>query len=158
MVTNLQKYAEIQAMVQKDARDIAEQVYKQNAAQFGVAKVPLHYHNGSDAPIIPPLSVRGFKNLPAISGGILDPATLGGRIPYWIQPETSITQRPEIPVFPLPVISGDIGGESLPFTEAAAGDAPDGTLLIYKEAAAWQLWIRLFGSWHGVDLPLTPTP
>lgn len=46
----LDMYAKIQAMVQKEARDIAKQVYKEEGTQYGVASVPFHIHNGADAP------------------------------------------------------------------------------------------------------------
>ena len=60
--SKMEKYAEIQAMVQKEARDIAEQVYKENANRYGVAKVPLHYHNGIDSPFLinPAVTYIGF--------------------------------------------------------------------------------------------------
>ena len=56
----MEKYAEFQAMVQKDARDIATQVYNELGTKFGVAKVPLHAHNGVDSPKLPPSSSTAF--------------------------------------------------------------------------------------------------
>ncbi len=53
MDTKLQKYAEIQPLVQKDANDIAVKVYNELGTEFGVAKVPYHEHNGIDSPNIP---------------------------------------------------------------------------------------------------------
>lgn len=60
--SNLEKYAEIQALVQKEARAIAMEVYKKEGTQFGVAKVPYHIHNGTDSPEIvsPSVSYIGF--------------------------------------------------------------------------------------------------
>ncbi len=55
--TNLQKYQEIQAMVRKDATDIAEQVYKDKASQYDVVKAPIHYHNGVDLPAISEVNI-----------------------------------------------------------------------------------------------------
>jgi hypothetical protein len=52
--SKLEQYAKIQAMVQKEAREIAEQVYTQKAAQFAVPKVPYHEHNGVDSPSLNP--------------------------------------------------------------------------------------------------------
>lgn len=49
----LEIYAKIQAMVQKDAEDIAKKVYNKEATQYGVSKTPLHYHNDVDSPKIP---------------------------------------------------------------------------------------------------------
>lgn len=37
-------------MVQKEATDIARKVYAEEAAKYGVAKVPNHTHNGYDSP------------------------------------------------------------------------------------------------------------
>lgn len=48
----LNEYSKIQALIEKDARRIAEQVYNENAKKYGVAKVPLHRHNGFDSPQI----------------------------------------------------------------------------------------------------------
>lgn len=57
MNTPLEKYAEIQAMVQKEARDIAMSVYNEMGTKFGVSQVPLHSHNGIDSPRIPSTSI-----------------------------------------------------------------------------------------------------
>lgn len=50
-------YQEIQKLVQKDAEDAARRVYQKEATKFGVAKVPLHYHNNVDSPNIPESSI-----------------------------------------------------------------------------------------------------
>lgn len=50
-------YAQIQALVQKEARDQALKVYKEQGNRYGVAKVPLHYHNNIDSPNIPSSSI-----------------------------------------------------------------------------------------------------
>lgn len=78
METPLQKYAEIQAMVQKDARDIAEKVYAEKGTSYGVAKVPLHYHNGIDSPTLiqPAVSYIGF--VPYMEDPLLQYALPGG--------------------------------------------------------------------------------
>lgn len=49
MATKLQKYAEIQAMVQKEIQSEFPKLYQQYATKFGVADVPLHTHNGLDS-------------------------------------------------------------------------------------------------------------
>lgn len=51
-VSKMQRYEEIQALVQKDARDEATKVFKQLATQYGINKSPLHYHDGVDLPKI----------------------------------------------------------------------------------------------------------
>lgn len=52
--TKLQQYADIQALVQKDARDVAKKVYKEESdkSKYKVPQVPYHTHNGSDSPSI----------------------------------------------------------------------------------------------------------
>jgi len=50
-------YAQIQALVQKEARDQALKVYKEQGNRYGIAKVPLHYHNNIDSPNIPSQSI-----------------------------------------------------------------------------------------------------
>lgn len=44
---------ELQNFVQKEARDVATQVYKDLGTQMGVAQVPVHIHNGIDTNQIP---------------------------------------------------------------------------------------------------------
>ncbi len=58
----LDKYADIQAMVQKDARDIASQVYRELGSQYGVPEVPYHIHMGTDSPKI---NYNDLLNIPA---------------------------------------------------------------------------------------------
>lgn len=55
--TPLQFYESIQALVQKDARDVATNVYNELGTQYDVPSVPVHQHDGSDALAIP------FENL-----------------------------------------------------------------------------------------------
>lgn len=50
--TKLETYEEIQALVQKDARDVAIKVYNEKATQYGVPKVPYHVHNGVDSSLV----------------------------------------------------------------------------------------------------------
>lgn len=59
-MTKLQEYAKLQALVQKEARAIAEQVYDEKAAKYGVAKVPLHRHNGFDSPQVRIQDIAGI--------------------------------------------------------------------------------------------------
>lgn len=46
-------FLDLKPFIDKEAREIAEAVYKQKAQQFGVAKVPFHIHNGIDSPNVP---------------------------------------------------------------------------------------------------------
>lgn len=123
-----------------------------------------NYNSGS--PIIPPHSHNSTDNLQVDYSDIAG-TSLFAQLPV-AQKEKAQNRIIIVPsiengtlgigpgasIYPLPVISGDLGAEDLPFT--GDGTAPDGTLFLYKRATAWQLWICLFGSWHGVDLPLTP--
>lgn len=52
MATKLEQYAEIQGLVRKEIETMFPQLYSQQATKYGVAKVPLHVHNGFDAPQI----------------------------------------------------------------------------------------------------------
>ncbi len=154
--TKLQQYSEIQEMVRKESRDIAMQVYEEMASKYDVVNVPFHNHNNINSPILPATSVEGFVPLPANTGGVLSSGLLQQRQAYFYQKNEGLQSVvSSIPIYPLPIISGDITPENFQF---AGGDAPDGTLLIYKEAAAWQLWIRLFGVWKGVNLTLSVSP
>lgn len=53
MPTSLQQYSKIQALVQKEAKDIALAVYSQKATEYGVAQTPAHEHNNTDSLPIP---------------------------------------------------------------------------------------------------------
>lgn len=50
--TKLEQYAEIQPLVQKEIESQFQRLYQQYASKYGVASVPLHTHNGLDAPKI----------------------------------------------------------------------------------------------------------
>lgn len=76
------------------------------------------------------------------------------KVAFWEQVtldggQSNTGNRALIPVFPIPIISGDIG-ESLPFD---GGEAPDGTMIIYKGPDFYQLFVMIFGTWRGVSLP-----
>lgn len=51
--SKLEKFEEIEALIRKASAEEALKVYKQEAAQYEVPRVPYHVHNGVDAPIIP---------------------------------------------------------------------------------------------------------
>lgn len=65
MATKLEQYAEIEALVKKTAEDTARKVYAEEATKYGVAKTPLHRHNGADSPTIGNGSINNFYALPA---------------------------------------------------------------------------------------------
>jgi len=63
--TKLQQYADIQPLVQKEARDIAKKVYKEETdrSKYKVPQVPFHTHNGSDSALLKQgnlIKVNGF--------------------------------------------------------------------------------------------------
>jgi len=47
--SNLQKYQDVQAGVQKEIETMFPKLFKQYATQFGVNKTPTHTHNGTDS-------------------------------------------------------------------------------------------------------------
>jgi len=65
--TKLQQYEEFQAMVRKDIESMFPALYQKEATKYGVAKVPLHEHNGLDSPKIP-------------AGNIVNPLRASGSI------------------------------------------------------------------------------
>jgi len=46
--TKMEKYAEIEALIEKKATQIATEVYNKLGTRYNVAKVPVHTHNGVD--------------------------------------------------------------------------------------------------------------
>lgn len=139
--TKLEKYAEIQAMVKKEARDIAMQVYSEMATQYGVAVVPTHSHNNVDSNQLFPSSIKDFNSLPATTGSVLSPGKLLSSF---------LANNPQVVYnYPLPVITGT-GAD--PFN---GGDAPDGTTLIFDiPGGTTRIWVRANNTWSGVNLPL----
>lgn len=111
MATNLENYADIQAMVQKDARDIATEVYREMATKYGVADVPLHRHNGADSPLLDGTSLIPFVTLPSTTGGVVATDVLGSQVVNETRqasnPQLAGTKNsPAILVNCLPVIYG----------------------------------------------------
>lgn len=157
--TKLEQYSQIQAMVQKEARAIAEQVYKENATKYGVAKVPLHRHNGVDSPKISPINLDGFLPINGIGSGITtqesgvfaiaqaedDSFNVGGGVTY---------SPPVTYVAPVPIIYGHGVGTGSQFS---GGDTNVGSMLYFRNGETVnQLWVYCDdGKWRGVNLPLT---
>lgn len=67
--TKLQQMKDLEPLMRKIAQEEAEKTYKTNATKYGVAKVPLHKHNGLDSPqisqsnIVPTLRASGSIKL-----------------------------------------------------------------------------------------------
>lgn len=150
------------AIIQQEARKAAEAVYNENGTKYGVAQVPAHSHNGVDSVQIDPSGMTGFNFLSSQGNGVLSPTNIGDRIVFWNQAKidsggisSPLGYRSQFPTFPLVIINGDLGEESLPFQ---GGEAPDGTLIAYKTGDQWQLWFRLWGTWHGISFGAGGTP
>lgn len=56
----IELYDAIRELVKKDAELVAGQVYDTKGTQYGVADVPFHTHNGTDASALPFQNVQGF--------------------------------------------------------------------------------------------------
>lgn len=139
--------------VTRIATQVATDVYQKYGNRFGVNQTPRHQHTGVDAPAINSGDVNGFNNLSSQGNGVLSPSNIGDRIVLWNQASLNVggIQQPLgnqaiFTTFPLVIVNGDLGEESLDFQ---GGEAPDGTLIFYKTGDTWQLWVRLFGTWHG---------
>lgn len=147
--TKLEQYAEIQAMVQKEARDIAEQVYQEKAAQFGVPKVAVHIHNGVDSPMIPGSNIVEVKPLNGIPEGVLNAANLNSQTYTFL----GNINYPVVPAFPLVEIQGYGVGVHSAFE---GGDAPLGTMVLFTNGNTLsKLCIRSDASttgWFGATL------
>ena len=50
--TKMERYQEMQAMVQKEIEKMFPKLYSQEATNYGVAATPCHQHNGLDSPQI----------------------------------------------------------------------------------------------------------
>ena len=50
--TKMERYQEMQAMVQKEIEKMFPKLYSQEATKYGVAATPFHQHNGLDSPQI----------------------------------------------------------------------------------------------------------
>lgn len=105
--------------IQIESKKAATQVYEEKGTRWGVAETPTHTHNSVDSVGVPAASVAGFLPLPAQTGDILAPSTLGNQVV--IQGNTTrgygvftTVGQPSFPIYPVPIISG--GGSSTPFT------------------------------------------
>lgn len=76
MAPKANRYADMQAFVQKEIQTQFETLYKQYATKYGVASVPLHRHNGADSPTLSPSSIDSYLPLPGTSGGVASPDVL----------------------------------------------------------------------------------
>lgn len=154
----LGKYADIQAMVQKEIETQFERLYKQYASKFGVASVPLHRHNGADSPILGDASISNFTPLPSVDNGVLSRTQLGAQTvntPSVGPTGNQNPQQPNVYVMTVPVIYGSSGvGPGSAFN---AGDAPYGTVLMFANGSTLSnLWINTIDGWYGIDVTIGP--
>ena len=102
-------------IVQIEANKAAEQVYAKKGTMFGVATIPTHEHTGVDSLPVSSQNVSGFIALPANSGDVVNPTTLGNQIVT--QGDTrrgygvfATVSQAVFPVYPVVIIGG--GGSS----------------------------------------------
>lgn len=173
MATKLEEYAEIEALVRKTAEETARKVYAEEATKYGVAKTPLHRHNGADSPTIGDGSINNFSALPAVNGkatvpltsgssGVASTDALGDQIINNPAQSTNPAgnaekNAPNIFVMPIPIIYG-FGNPGDPDFEFHGGKADIGTMIIFVNPTnAVQLFVRVdrdgfTEGWWGVTL------
>lgn len=146
--TKSEKYAEMQAFVQKEIESQFERLYKKFATKYGVADTPLHIHNGIDAPTIPNSNLRDFITLPASGNGVLSPTNLAGYT-YTVSNGGGNKQNPaQIKIPEIPIIYGAGGGGASGFL---GGDAPEGAMIFFNNGKTISgLWVRSGGNWFGI--------
>lgn len=139
--TKLEKYADIQAMVQQEIRTMFSQLYSQEATKYGVAKVPLHRHNGADAPTIGDGSINNFVQLPATEStpaygngasssgtpGVANETLLGEQV-IDNPAEAGFGNPANVWVMPIPIIHGFGTETPITFTANRNAGATSGTL------------------------------
>lgn len=136
------------ALIRAEAQKIAEEVYRNNASQFGVANTSFHTHNNIDSSIIPQ-----FQLVSNGAAGVLSPSnTVGQQVNT--NPATLVGKgNSAIYTVPLPIIYGHGSGSASAFN---GGDAPDGTLLFFNNGATISgLWVRSAGNWFGIGQSTT---
>lgn len=132
MALTPQDSAKIQLMITQQATKIAQQVYEQEGSKYGVARTPLHRHNGQDSPTIGNGSINNFTALPATKGGVANPVVLG--LETMNNPAqagnpllASQSSSNQVFVMPVPVIYG-FGINLFSFASAPSTGATTGTL------------------------------
>lgn len=79
MESPLDFYSKIQSLVKNEARKAAEEVYAEKGTQFDVATVPVHIHNGVDAPSLDESSIiPGTKLITGLFSDTSETVTLWG--------------------------------------------------------------------------------
>ncbi len=114
---------------EKQAQEIAEQVYSVKGTQFGVGQVGVHTHNNVDSPLLSPTSLTNVKVLSAQSGNVLNGATV------------SNIQAP-VTIYPTPII----------LAAAPTGVAPEGTMVLAYNSVGpvVHLYAYVQGAWYKI--------
>lgn len=143
-MTKLDQYASIQALVQKEIRDmatkIANEVYDTKATQYGVADIPFHIQNGIDSPKLDGNSLKVFSNLSTSPNGVINSSLLNQQEYSYLGYPFNAPSAPPIYVAPLPIIQGIVGGND----SFGGGEAPLGSLVLFFTAGTFcELWARI---------------
>lgn len=117
---------QIKQMVQTEADAAANRVYQKLGTQFAVPQVPVHEHNGSDSPPIPPTSLTMMDFIPSTPGGVANLAWLGLQVID--NPNDNGKNSSQIPILTIPVIYGSGTTTSITFTGTPSAGATSATL------------------------------
>lgn len=147
------------------ATDIATKIVTQKLqeAQYTVARIPDHHHNGTDSSVLEPTSNSAFSPLPstftgqASTAGVVNSSLLGNQVvgqgSQTVGYGNSVTgtNQNSKGIFytsPIPVIYGSGVGTDSQFN---GGDAPQGTMIFFSNGTTISgLWVKLNdGTWAG---------
>jgi hypothetical protein len=139
-MSNLSLYQQIQPLVQKDARDIAAQVYKELGTQFGVPSVPFHTHNGIDSPQIDGDGLIPFQAVQYANGGVLFNVLNNSQAYSYLGKPYTVPVYNPVYNAPFVIIQGVAGGAD----SFIGGEASLGTTVIFYTPGTFQeLWVRI---------------
>ncbi len=141
--SKMEKFEDMEAIMRKVAKEEAEKVYAEKAAQYSVPTVPFHTHNNVDSPILPQTAVTGFFPLSNNPGGIIQVNRAQGTVIN--TPDGNKGKY----VYPIPYFIADgMNGWS-------GGAAPVGTMVVFKSSLSGTvLLVNLAeeGDWWGIEL------
>lgn len=145
---------EMLAIIQNEARKIAEEVYATKGTQYNVANVPAHSHNGVDSNHLSLSSIDGVLTLGAQpnilgeDGAMFCNLNLGNQVVTQGNTERGFgvfgtVSQASFYTLPIPVIYGNGVGVDSAFN---GGDAPDGTMVFFSNGLTLSgLWIKTQG-------------
>ena len=135
-------------MDEQQIRSIVQDELRRNYSS-GSPDVPRHSHNGTDNIQIPPENLIGWSRIPFTQNGF------GGSLePSSVTKAAQSFDNDKLAIYPIPII---YSGSGVGFN---GGDAPNGTMIIFTEGSAvtTTLYVRVDGSWYGVNFTSTVTP